>query len=383
MDFAFTADQQALRESVRDFLHAECTSSRIRTFYDSKEGTDTDLWEKVVGLGWPGLTLPEKFGGIGLGWVEACLLGEEMGRFLFPGPYLSTLAVATAIQLGGTDEQKERYLPRFAEGSSTGAIAFFEGRSTHPEDIRIKARPSEAQIVVDGKKLFVADAHVADLLLVAVQGEHGPGFVVVDSSSAGVDAEQLPVVDRTRRQCAVTFSEVQVPKSEQLPSNPVLFDRIRDRMLLFLAAEGSGIARRVFEMSVEYAKTRQQFGKPIGIFQGVSHKLADMYMSVEHATSLVYYAAWAADQSDPDDLNSQSHLDAGLAAWRASAWCSRAARQATADGIQVHGGIGFTWEHDLHMFFKRARADQFVCSEPTVVNDLIASTLTSEHSRLR
>lgn len=377
MDFAFTADQQALRDSVRDFLQAECTSSRIRTFFDSEEGTDASLWEKVVGLGWPGLTLPEKFGGIGLGWVEACLLGEEMGRFLFPGPYLSTLAVATAIQLGGTDDQKERYLARFADGSITGSVALFEGRSTHPEDIRMKPRPSDRGVVLDGKKLFVADGHVADVLLVAVQGDGGPGFVLVDRASSGVEVEQLPVVDRTRRQCAVGFSEVQVAASDVLPNSSQLFDRVRDRILLFLAAESSGVARRAFEMSVEYAKTRQQFGKPIGIFQGVSHKLADMYMSVEHATSLVYYAAWVADQSDADDLGSQDQLDAGLAAWRASHWCSRAARQATADGIQIHGGIGFTWEHDLHMFFKRARADQFVWSEPTAITDLIAGTLTT------
>lgn len=375
MDFAFTSDQQALRESVRDFLQAECTSSRVRTFFESEDGTDPALWEKVVGLGWPGLTLPEKFGGIGLGWVEASLLGEEMGRFLFPSPYMSTLLVATAIQLGGTDEQKERFLPKFAAGSLTGALALFEGRSMHPEDIRIKARPSEGNVVLDGKKLFVADGHVANLLLVAVQGDEGPGFVIVESSAPGVKIEPLPVVDMTRRQSAISFSEVEVPRSLQLPGRAYLFDRIRDRMLLFLAAENSGIARRVFEMSVEYAKTRQQFGKPIGIFQGVSHKLADMYMSVEHATSLVYYAAWVADQADQADLASQSQHEAGVAAWRASLWCAGAARRASADGIQIHGGIGFTWEHDLHMYFKRARANQFICSEPSIVTDLLAQTL--------
>lgn len=365
MDFALTPDQEALTSSVRDFLAKECTPAVVRRACESDRPYDEALWRKAADLGWPALCIPEEYGGVGLGWVETALLAEEMGRALFPGPYFSTLLAATAILAGGSDEIKGRYLPKLADGSLIGAVGLFEGRGDRPEDIRLKARNSADGYVLDGVKLFVTDGNAADVIVVGACGEDGLIFLVVDAADAGVVAEALPVVDRTRRQAAVTFSEVEVPAANVLGRR--IFELIRDRAALFIAAEQTGVARRCMEMSVEYAKTRQQFGKPIGVYQAVSHKLADMYMLVEHATSLVLFAAWAADE-DP--------TAAGAAAWRAKVWASRAARAATGDGIQVHGGIGFTWEHDLHLYFKRAKANEFLISDSTRLKELIADRIS-------
>ncbi len=364
MDFALTPDQESLRSSVRDFLAKECTSAVVRKACESDEPFDAALWRKAADLGWPALCVPEEYGGVGLGWIETALLAEEMGRALFPGPYFSTLLAATAILAGGNVETKKKYLPGLADGSLIGAVALFEGRGDRPEDIRMKARPSGNGYILDGVKLFVTDGNAADVMVVAALGEDGLTFLVVDGAAKGVVAEALPVVDRTRPQASVTFSEVEVPAANLLEGET--FELIRDRAALFLAAEQTGVARRCMEMSIEYAKTRQQFGKPIGIYQAVSHKLSDMYMMVEHATSLVLFAAWAADE-DPDSSSA--------AAWRAKVWASRAARAATGDGIQVHGGIGFTWEHDLHLYFKRAKANEFLISDSTRLRELIADRI--------
>jgi len=364
MDFALTQDQETLRSSVRDFLQKECASTVVRRACDSDQPYDVELWRKAADLGWPGLCIPEEYGGVGLGWTETALLAEEMGRALFPGPYLSTLLSATAILAGGNEETKQRYLPKLADGSFIGAVALFEGRGDRPEDIRLKARPSDDGYVLDGVKLFVTDGTAADVIVVAAAGENSLQYFVVDSTDRGVSTEALPVVDRTRRQAAISFAEVQVPSSNMLDGQ--IFEFLRDRAALFIAAEQTGIARRCMEMSVEYAKTRQQFGKPIGVYQAVSHKLADMYMLVEHATSLVLFAAWAADEDNQT---------CSLAAWRAKVWASRAAKAATGDGIQIHGGIGFTWEHDLHLYFKRAKANEVLISDSLALKELIADRL--------
>lgn len=361
MDFSFTPDQEALRESVRDFLGAECTSEVIRRAAASADGFPKELWSKVSELGWPGLIVPEEHGGVGLGWIEAAILAEEMGRALFPGPFFSNLVVASALIAGGTEEQQRKHLPVIADGSVVATAAVFEGRGTSPGDIQMKARPADGGYVLDGTKLFVTDCAVASLFLVAVQGEVGTRLFLVEAGQPGVSMEDLPVVDRTRRQGALVLKDVAVTASSEVNCS---LDDVLSKGDLFLAGELAGIARRCLEMSVEHAKTRHQFDKPIGVYQAVSHKIADMYVGAEHSSSLLYYAAWAA---------SGEPATASLAAAQAKLWSGQAATRAALDAIQVHGGMGFTWEHDLHLFLKRAKANQVLLSDPRHLADSISS----------
>lgn len=373
MDFALTQDQEELRSAVRDFLSSECPTSVARSTY-APEGSDVSgLWRKVVDLGWLGLIVPESFGGVGLGWVEASIVGEEMGRSLFPGPYASQVTSIATLLVAGNDDLNQELLPALADGSKIATLALYEGRSYHRKDINMKAIPSGDGFVIEGTKLFVADGEVANLFIVVVREAEGWGLAFVDADQPGVTVTSLPVVDRTRPQAAVAFNSVHVDKSRFIAGADVAIDRLRDRAALFLAAEQAGIAKVCLEMCISYAKTRHQFGKPIGVYQAVSHKIADMFTAAEHAVSLVRYAAWAADEASPDgDLRGERHHQAGLASWRAKVWCTEAAEKATADAIQVHGGIGFTWEHDLHMYFKRARSNAALIDEKSLLQDLIA-----------
>ena len=381
MDFSLTQDQEALKESVRDFLRKESTSEKVRAVAFGESGFDRSLWESAVGLGWTSLVVPEEFGGIGLGWVEAAIVAEQIGMHLFPSPYYSSMFATAAILAAGDDEQKKVNLSRVLEGA-IATVALWEDRSFHASSINMKVRRSNGGFVLDGTKLFVTDGEVADLVVVAAAaGDAVPAsddpsgrvaLFVVESPNPGLSVESLPVVDKTRRMSALKFDGVEVPESAYLnavaPSSlgplqarPV--DVMRDRACLYIAGEQTGIAARCLEMSLEYAKQRNQFGKPIGSYQAVSHKLADMFVWVEHARSLLYHAAWCADH-DP--------AMAPTAAWEAKVIATQAAERATADGIQIHGGIGFTWEHDLHMYFKRARANSVLVDENRLLLDVLS-----------
>ena len=368
MDFSLTEDQLSLKSSIRDFLSAECSSSIVRKCIDDDE-VRGELGRQIAALGWPGLVVPEEFGGIGLGWAEAAVLAEEMGRFLFPSPFLGSIVVSDAIVRAGSDEQKRQWLPSLAEGSVIAAPAFFEVRSPELSEIKMKARPSGSGYAIDGTKLFVLGGSNVSLLLLALSVDGKLRLALVDATSPGVSLEKLPVIDVTREQYAVTFQDVQVDASALLPECDL--EDVRTRASLFVAGELSGLTRRCLEMCIEYAKDRTQFGKPIGVYQAVSHKIADMYLAAEHSESLVHNAAWHVDNA------SRIGTDvARLAVWRARAWASSAAGKTTGDAIQIHGGIGFTWEHDLHLFFKRARSNEFLMDES---DRLLASISLSAH----
>jgi len=334
VDFSLTPDQEALRSSIRDFLKAECTSEVVRRAADS-DGFDRGLWTKVSALGWPGLIISETFGGIGSGWVEACLLAEELGRFLFPGP-LTMSFVATAILLDkGTEEQKRLLLPEVAEGRSILTFAF-------PASTSVDDGSSSAEWIVPF-------GEAADRVVLLDGSENA-----VVLTPAELQMFPLPVVDRTRPLAAVSVGQFSKGVDMGIGLN---------RAALLLAAESAGIVRKCLEMCVEYTKTRQQFGKPIGSYQAVSHKVADMFLAAEHAVSLFYFAAWLAD-TDP--------TKAPAAAWRAKLWSDRAACTSALDAIQVHGGIGFTWEHDLHLYLKRAKSNEVLASTPRELRGKLA-----------
>jgi alkylation response protein AidB-like acyl-CoA dehydrogenase len=346
MYFDLNDEQQAIRETARELLASRFKSERIRELAASPEGTDPSGWAEMAELGWPGLALPEEWGGQGLGAVELAVLFEEMGSALAPSPLFSNTAVGLALAAAGSEAQKESHLRPLAEGSRRGTPALFDaGSSATPGAYGMNGRPDGDGIVLDGEKVLVPDAAAADFFLVAT----GDGRRhLLDSNAEGVTIVPEASIDQTRRLSSVRFEGVRVPPEATLPGHGAALEPAFDLACVALAAESTGVAQRTLEMAVSYAKDRQQFGRPIGSYQAVSHRCAQMLLETENSRSAVYGAAWAAD-AEPDSLP--------RAAASAKAYASDAGWRVPDASIQVHGGIGFTWEHDLHFYLKRGRAN--------------------------
>jgi alkylation response protein AidB-like acyl-CoA dehydrogenase len=310
MNFDFSDDQQAIKRTAKEFLADRFKLERVRELAEAGEYAD-DAWKEMCELGWPGIFVPEEHGGQELGTVELVILMEELGYSLAPVPFLSNAAAGLVLLYAGSDEQKAEWLPGLASGERRGAVG----------------------VVRNGSAELVPDAGEADAI-VLVDGERA----TLLTSPDGV--ERLDTIDSTRR-----FFRVPADGGEELPGDP---GPGLDRIAAALAAELTGVAQRAMEMAVEYARDRKQFDRPIGSYQAVSHRCAEMLLQVEGARSASYYAGWTAD-AEPETLP--------LAASMAKAWASDAGWRVTADSLQVHGGIGFTWEHDLHFFLKRAKVD--------------------------
>ncbi|MEO8603345.1 MAG: acyl-CoA dehydrogenase family protein [bacterium] len=375
MDFGFSEEQDMLRQSVREFLAAESEMTYVRRMMDDEHGFADAQWQKMAGLGWTGLIIPEEYGGAGLNMVDMVVVLEEMGRVVFPGPFFaSTILGGIAIDLGGSAEQKQRWLPGLADGTRRATLAQVEESGRwDAEGIQLAAKAAGGGFTLSGTKLFVHDAHNADLLIVpartAGSGTDGITAFVVDAKAKGLAVRVLKTMDQTRKLCEVTFDNVAVGKDAvlgEVGKGWALVDRLIDRAKVALCAEMCGGAQRVLDMSVEYAKVREQFGKPIGSFQAIQHKCANMMVQVESAKSATYYAAWAVANDVPE---------AHLAACMAKAYTSDAYRFVSAEGIQIHGGIGFTWEHDMHLFFKRAKGSEVTFGDATWNRELVAQVV--------
>ncbi|HSP98172.1 MAG TPA: acyl-CoA dehydrogenase family protein [Candidatus Dormibacteraeota bacterium] len=375
MDFGFSEEQEMLRQSVREFLEAECPMTYVRQMMEDERGFSEDQWRKMAELGWTGLIVPERFGGAGLNMVDMVVVLEEMGKVVFPGPFFaSAILGGIAIDLGGSEAQKQRWLPALADGSQRATLAQVEESGRWDADgIQLPAKAAGSGFAVSGTKLFVHDAHNADLLIVPVRtggsGTDGITMLVVERKAKGVAVRVLKTMDQTRKLCEVTFDNVAVGKDAvlgEVGKGWGLLDRLVDRAKVALCAEMCGGAQKVLEMSVEYAKVREQFGKPIGSFQAIQHKCANMMVQVESAKSATYYAAWAV----ANDV-----AEAHLAACMAKAYTSDAYRFVSAEGIQIHGGIGFTWEHDMHLYFKRAKGSEVTFGDATHNRELVAQVV--------
>jgi alkylation response protein AidB-like acyl-CoA dehydrogenase len=281
---------------------------------------------------------------------------EEMGRMVTPGPFFASAVVATTAVLEmGTDEQRAKLLPGLASGESIATLAVFEGpRDWALAEISTNARPDGGGWVLDGTKQHVLDAHQADTLLVVAETEEGLAVFVVPAQADGVSIEQVPVLDPTRRQAIVRLQGVEVGEGDRMAGSPDDLNRVMSLASVAMAAEQSGGAQRVLEMAVEYARTRHQFGRPIGSYQAIKHRCAEMLMKVEHAKSTAYHAARVTD--DPEEL--------GIASPLAASVCSEAYVWAAGENIQIHGGIGFTWEHDAHLYLKRAKSSALLLGDP-------------------
>jgi alkylation response protein AidB-like acyl-CoA dehydrogenase len=375
MDFGFNADQELLRSTARKFFENECTSEFVRARMAEEGGFTDEFWTKLAEQGWLGLVYPEAFGGAGLGFVDLTVLMEEMGRAVMPGPFFSTVLLGgLTILEAGSDAQKKEWLTRIADGQARVSLAWTEPSARwDAAGVTMTAAAGGGGFTLTGTKLFVPDAHVAHALVVVARtreaGEDGISLFLVPTNAKGVAITLLPTMDQTRKLCEVKLDHVAVPASALLGTKDggwLPLSRVVQRAMVALCAEMCGGAQKVLDMTTEYAKIRIAFGKPIGSYQGVKHKAADMLVDVENAKSLTYYAAWAVDENVPE---------AALAASMAKAYASDAFRKVAGAGIQLHGGIGFTWEHDLHLYFKRAKSSEFTFGDSTYHRERVAQLI--------
>ena len=374
MDFAFSEEQEMLRRSTRDFLAKECPPKLVRKLMDGPDAHDPALWKKMAGLGWTSLGIPESYGGAGT-YLDLIVVLEECGRALLPGPFFATMGLAVpALIESGSEAQKKEVLGAIAEGKAHATLAITEPSGRwDAAGVTLAAKPVGGGWRLDGVKLFVPDAEGADYTVVVARtrgdGEDGISLFLVKGQPKGMTVTQLKTLDMTRRWCEVRFDGVELGSDALMGASAKAWPALK-RALEWatgaLCAEMIGGAQKVLEASTEYAKTRHQFGKPIGIYQAVSHKLADMLVLSESGRSATYYAAWAVEADAPDRA---------LASSMAKAYVSDAYRKVAGDGIQVHGGIGFTWEHDMHLYFKRAKASEVTLGDATYHRELVAQAL--------
>jgi len=374
MDIGFSEEQEMLRAAARKFLDEECPTTFVRRRMETVEAVTPEFWAQLAEQGWLGINFAEDDGGSGLGLVDLVVLLEEMGRAVMPGPYLATsLLGGGAIAAVGSAAQRREYLPRIADGSLKATLALTEPNARwDAAGITATARSGAGGYTLSGTKMFVPDAHLADVLVFAARSrdgstmEDGVSLFLVPRGAPGLSVSVLPAIDETRKLCEVRFDNVAVPEAAllgELHGGWAPISGIIDRAAVALSAEMCGAAQRVLDMTVEYAKLRTTFGKPIGSYQGVKHKCADMLVEIENAKSLTYYAAWALDESA---------AEAPMAVSMAKACASDASRKVAAAGIQLHGGIGMTWEHDLHLYMKRAKACEVAFGDATWHRDRVA-----------
>ena len=376
MDFGFSEEQEMLRKSARDFLAAESPMTYVRRMMEDDRGFTDAQWKQMAELGWMGLILPEQYGGAGGDFVDMVVVLEEMGRAVLPGPFFATVVLGgVALLEGGSDGQKASFLPKIAAGDLRVTLAQLEPNARwDAEGIELQARKDGGGYRLAGTKLFVPDAHTADVIIVAgrepgSKGAEGVTLFLVDAGASGVKATLLKTMDQTRKLCEVVLEDVRVPADRVLGAPGAgwkLLERVVDRGKVGLCAEMCGGAQKVLEMSVEYAKVREQFGRPIGSFQAIQHKCANMLVEVESSKSATYYAAWAV----ANDV-----AEAPLAAAMAKAYTSDAYRHTAGEGIQIHGGIGFTWEHDMHIYFKRAKSSEVTFGDATWNREIVAQLI--------
>ncbi len=357
MKFAFTEEQVELRRGARRFLDKHSSAEAVRRVMDTELGYDRNVWKTISQeLGWAALIIPDDYDGVGLGYVELVGLMEEMGRALLCSPFFSTVCLgANALLIAGSDAQKQRWLPGIAEGTTTATVAL-------TDEVATTVAHTDAGYVLSGTKSFVVDGHSADLVIVS----DGIDLYVVPADAPGMTRELLPTMDQTRRLARIRLDSVTVAEDHKLTAGAAKHALIIDRACIALAAEQVGGAERCLELSVEYAKTRTQFGKPIGSFQAIKHKCADMLTLVESARSASYWAGWAAAVDD-DELAFAGPL--------AKATCSDAYFRCAAEAIQIHGGVGFTWECDVHLYFKRAKSSEILLGAPAHHREQLAKRM--------
>jgi len=369
MNFAFSEDQEELRAGIRRFLEQKSPETEVRRLMETTDGYDPKVWSQMSDqLGLQALAIPEDLGGQGFGFVELGIVLEEMGRALLCAPYLASVVLAANLLLVSGDEAaKAEHLPGIACGRTIATVALTEDAGRWDEaGVTLPATRAGGGFTLRGSKSYVLDGHTADLILVPARTDAGVSIFAVAGDAEGLSRTPLSTMDQTRKQARLELSDVPGTLIGDEGQGWQTLSRTLDLAAVGLANEQVGGAQRVLEMSVQYAKDRIQFGRPIGSFQAIKHKCADMLLEVESAKSAAYYGSACAAQDD-DELP--------VAASLAKAYCSDAYFSAAAENIQIHGGIGFTWEHPAHLYFKRAKTTQLLLGDPTYHRELLAQRI--------
>ncbi|MCY3562391.1 MAG: acyl-CoA/acyl-ACP dehydrogenase [bacterium] len=372
MNFSFTTEQEELRRYTRQWLDENCPMETVRQLMDTERGYDPGHWAALAEMGWLGMAIPVEWGGAGSTFLELFVVLEEQGRSLFCGPFLSTVVMAAGvIEEAGDDRQKNEYLSAIARGDLIASVAFAEPNGRwEAGGVTAEARPRRGGgWILNGTKSFVLDGHVSDLLVVAARTDLGVSLFLVPAGTDGMGALRLETMDQTRKQAEISLDDVALGADALLGTEgegwPVL-ERMMEKAVVALSAEQVGGAQACLEMAVSYAKVRKQFGRPIGSFQAIKHKCADVLAQVESARSAAYYAGWAVSED-----NQERPLMASLA----KSYCSEAYFFSASENIQIHGGIGFTWEHNAHLYFKRAKSSELLFGDPSFHREKIAGQL--------
>lgn len=376
MDFDLSKPQKLLKDSAREFLARECGPGRVRELMETKTAHDDKLWLAIADQGWTGLSIPEEHGGLGLGLLELAVVAEEMGRACLPGAFISTLMAAALVERAGNAEQRAKYLEPIAAGELKATVALLEeGANWDVDALKLKAsREGGGDFSVTGKKLFVPDAGSADLLICVARDGDALSLLPVERGAEGVTVRAMPAMDGTRKIYEVGFADVNVAAADALGADGDTRGALRGALEVAtaaLCAEMVGGMSWILDTTVEYAKTRQQFGRPIGSFQAVQHQCADMLLLTESARSAAYYAAYALTAHDPAASGAVSI---------AKAYCSDAYREVGNRGVQVHGGIGFTWEHDLQLYYKRSKSSETMFGDATFHRERIARLVVDSNT---
>lgn len=361
MNFEFSADQMQLKDIARKFLEKEESVKRARNVLEGEASYDEDLWSKIIEMGFTATSIPEEYGGLGLGYLELCVIAEELGRSLAPTPFSSSVYLASEAVINfGDDSTKQVYLPALAAGEKIGAFAHTES-NTSPTESNIECSFSDGSL--SGTKIAVVDGDIAGFYIVTAKNDSSVGLYLVDASSDGVNITAQPTLDPSRSHAAITFSQA---KATELKSDWSDVLNLLDRAAVLFSFEQLGGAEACMDMAKEYAMGRYAFGRSIASFQAIKHKLADMFIAVELARSNCYYGAWALSTDAPE-------LPTAAATCRVSA--SQAYHECSKENIQTHGGMGFTWEFDCHLYYRRCRQLAANIGSQAIWKDKLISSL--------
>tara|TARA_Y100000590_G_C15655826_1_gene990579 strand:- start:560 stop:1711 length:1152 start_codon:yes stop_codon:yes gene_type:complete len=380
MAFSFSDEQEEFRGVIRRFLEEKSPITEVRRLMEDSTGFDREVWNQINNeLGLTGVSIPEAYGGHGFSFVELCIALEEMGRALFCAPFFASAVLgAGAILNGATEDQKKKLLPSLASGETIGTLAWMEGNEFWEfADITTVAKESETGFKLNGSKNLVLDGHIADLLIVAarkegVKGCEGVELFLVDGNASGLERRPLKTVDMTRKLAALQFNDVEAELLGKGGQGASVLEHTLNQAGVAIANESVGGAQKVLETAVAYAKTRVQFGQPIGAFQAIKHKCADVLVDTELAKSAAFYAAETV-VDDSENLEEISSLAKSLS--------SDAFLLAALENIQIHGGVGFTWEFDAHLYFRRAKASEVFLGTPTFHRERYARALGLENAQ--
>lgn len=383
MEFAFTEEQEMIRDTAAAFLAEVSDSAAVRSAMATERGYDPELWQRICSeMYWQAIHLPEANGGMGLGYIEVVAMMEQMGRHLLCSPFLSTVCMAAnALLIAGNEEQQAHWLGKLCEGKLTGTVAFNGGSAQwDAKSITATWRRDGNETLLNGDYRYVIDGHTADLLIVAAReegttGEEGISLFLLDADSAGVSREWLPTMDQARKQASVKLEQVNVPSDRLLGEAGkgwAGLAKVIDLATIALAAEQVGGSQKLLDMTIEYTSERVQFNRTIASYQAVKHKAADMMMKTEVARSAVYYAACVAQEAlEGGPLAGELSEAASVA----KSYCSDAYFSIAGDALQLFGGVGFTWEYDVHLYFKRAKSSEHLFGNGALHRERLACAL--------